>query len=132
MTSARLPGVIEPVTSPRPSARAPSIVAISMHRRNVSGPRSLVSLSCQGIPTFQATFIASNRLTGARDVASIDRLTRTPAATIRSSAALGSPASPSRSSECTAKLNGVPVPAIASRSASVAARKWQIRKDGPR
>jgi class 3 adenylate cyclase len=132
MRSARLPGVIEPVTCSSPSARAPSMVAISMHRRKVSASRSLVSLSCQGMPMFQATFMASNRLTGARDAASIDRVTRTPAASIRSSAALGSPASPSRSSEWTAKLSGVPVRAIAWRSASVAARKWQIRNDGPR
>ena len=89
--SARLPGVSEPVTSARPSARAPSIVAISRQRRNVSAGRSAVSEPSHGMPRFQATFIASNRFTGAIEVASIDNETVTPASSIRSSAARASP-----------------------------------------
>ena len=95
------------------------------------GSISAVGVPSQGMPMFHATFMASNRLTGAMEVASIDKETVTPASRNRSRAARGSPASPSRISEWTVKLSGVLLRAIASMSASRAARKWQIRKLEP-
>ena len=67
---------------------------------------------------FQVKRMVSNILGGAIELASNDNETTTPALRMRSSAARGSPASPSRNSEWVAKLSGVLVRAMVSASMS--------------
>jgi hypothetical protein len=62
-------GVIEPVAASRPRERAPLMVAISMTCRNTTAGRLALSVPRYGMPRFQATFIDSNTLIGAREVA---------------------------------------------------------------
>ena len=69
---------------------------------------------------FQVNRMVSNMLGGAIELASNDSEISTLCRRMRNSASRGSPARPSRNSECVAKLSGVAVRAIACASASLA------------
>ena len=120
MMSARLPTVMEPVTSPMPSAFAPFNVAISIASRNCISGRLSDGVPRHGMPMFQVKRMVSNMLGGAIELASNDSETTTPALRMRKSATRGSPVRPSRNSDSVAKLSGVLVRAIAAASASLA------------
>ena len=72
MRSARLPTVIEPVTSPRPSALAPFSVAISITSRKATSGSFSVGVPRQGMPMVQVKRMVSNMLGGAIELASND------------------------------------------------------------